>query len=62
MGHIPNINAISDALIILNLSILIPNSQCEVGARDGIDIWYMGIILRHVKPESLDSVLRYSKI
>ena len=40
--HIPNIDAISGALITLSLSIL--NSQCEEGAIDGIDIWYMTII------------------
>ena len=39
--HIPNIDAISGALITLSLSIL--NSQCEKGARDSIDIWYMGV-------------------
>ena len=44
MGHIPNIDAISGALITLSLNILILNSQCEEGARDGIVIWYMGII------------------
>ena len=27
-----------------SLSILILNSQCKEGARDGIDIWYMGIM------------------
>ena len=43
-SHIPNIDAISGALITLSLSILILNSQCEEGARDGIDIWHMGII------------------
>ena len=42
--HIPNIDAIPGALITLSLSILILNSQCEEGARDGIDIWYMWII------------------
>ena len=42
--HIPNIDAISGALIILSLSILILNSKCAEGARDGIDIWCMGII------------------
>ena len=42
--HIPNIDAISGALITLSLSLLILNSQCEEGARDGIDIWCMGII------------------
>ena len=42
--HTPDIDAISDALITLSLSILILNSQCEEGARDGIDIWYIGII------------------
>ena len=34
-GHIPNIDAISFILIL--------NSQCEEGARDGIVIWYMEI-------------------
>ena len=40
--HIPNIDAIFGALNILSLSI--PNSQCEEGARDGIDIWYITIM------------------
>ena len=44
--HISNIDAISGALITLSLGILILNSQCEDGAREGIDIWYMGIILK----------------
>ena len=43
MGHIPNIDAISGALITLSLSILILNFQCEDGARNGSDIYYMGI-------------------
>ena len=43
--HKQNIDAISGALITLSLSILILNSQCDEGARDGIDIWYMGIII-----------------
>ena len=38
------IDPISGALITLSL-LLILNSQCEEGARDGIDIWYMGIRL-----------------
>ena len=42
--HIPSIDAISSALVTLSLSIQILNSQCEEGVRDGIDIWYMGII------------------
>ena len=42
--HIPNIEAISGALNILSLSILIPNSQYEEGDRDGIDIWYITIM------------------
>ena len=41
--HIPNIDAISGALITLSLSILKLNSQCEEDARNGMDIWYMGI-------------------
>ena len=41
--HIPNIDAISGALITLSLSILILDSQCEEGAIDGIYIWYMEI-------------------
>ena len=44
-----NIDAISGALITLSLSILILNSHCEEGARDGNDIWYLGItIFDHV--------------
>ena len=42
--HIPNIDVISGVLITLSLSKFILNSQCEGGARDRIDIWYMGII------------------
>ena len=41
--NIPNIDAISGDLITLSLIILILNSQCEEGARDGIGIWYKGI-------------------
>ena len=43
--NIPNIDAISGALITLSLTILILNSQCEEGARDGLDIWLKGITL-----------------
>ena len=32
----------------LSLSILMLNSQCEEGARDGFDIWYIGVILQGV--------------
>ena len=42
--HLPNIDAISDALITMSLSILILRSKCDEGARDSIDIWYVGII------------------
>ena len=42
--HLPNIDAISGALIKMSLSILILRSQCVEGARDSIDIWYVGII------------------
>ena len=42
---LPNIGAISGAIITLSLSSLILNSQCEEGARDGIDIWYIEIII-----------------
>ena len=45
MGHITNIDPISSALITLSLSMLILKSQYEEGAKDGIDIWYMGIII-----------------
>ena len=43
--HIPNIDAISGALISLSLSILKLNFQCKEGARDGIVICYMWIIV-----------------
>ena len=46
--HIPNIDVISSALITLSFGKLILNSQCEEGARDGIDIWYMRIISGNV--------------
>ena len=49
MCHMPNIDAISGALITLSLNILILDSQCEEGARDDIDIWYMGIIRVYAK-------------
>ena len=43
--HVPNIDTISGAIITLSLSIFILNPLCEEGARDGIDIWYMGILI-----------------
>ena len=43
--YIQNIDATSGALVTLSLSVPILISQCEEGARDGIDIWYVGIII-----------------
>ena len=42
--HIPNIDAISGALLTLRNQFEYTQTQCNEGARDGIDIWYMGII------------------
>ena len=44
MNHIPNIDAISGALIIFSLTIFMLNSQCEESARYGINILQMGVI------------------
>ena len=43
--HIPNIDAISGALFTLRIQYEYTQTQCDDGARDGIDIWLMGIIL-----------------
>ena len=43
--HIPNINAISGALFTLRIQYEYTQIHCDEGARDGIDIWYMGIII-----------------
>ena len=43
--RLPNIDAISGAHITLSLILLAPPSQYEEGARDGIDFWYMKIII-----------------
>ena len=42
--HIPNIDAISGALFTLRIQYEFTQTQCDDGARDGIDIGYMGII------------------
>ena len=42
--HIPNIDAISGALFILRIQYEYTQTQCDEGAKDGIDILYMGII------------------
>ena len=42
--QIPNIDAISGALFILRIQYEYAQTQCDEGARDDIDIWYMGII------------------
>ena len=44
MGHIPNIDAISGDLFTLRIQYEYTQTQCDEGARDGINIWYMGII------------------
>ena len=45
MGHRPNIDVISGALFTLRIQYeYYTQTQCDEGARDGIDIWYMGII------------------
>ena len=42
--HIPNTDAISGALFTLRIQYEYTQTRCDEGARDGIDIWYMGII------------------
>ena len=41
--HIPNIDAISGALFTLKIQYEYTQTRCDKGARDGIDIWYIGI-------------------
>ena len=43
--HMSNIDAISGALFTLRIQYEYTQSQCDKGARDGIDIQYMGIII-----------------
>ena len=45
MGHIPNIDAISGALFKLRIQYEYTQTQCDEGARDGTDIWCIGIII-----------------
>ena len=42
--HILIIDAISGALFTLRIQYGYTRTQCDEGARDGIDNWYMGII------------------
>ena len=42
--HIPNIDVISSALFTLRIQYEYTQTQFDEGARDCIDIWYMGII------------------
>ena len=42
--RIPNIDAIYGALFTLRVQYEYTQIECGDGARDGIDIWYMGII------------------
>ena len=41
--HIQNIKAISGALFTMRIQYEYAQTQCDEGARDGVDIWYMGI-------------------
>ena len=41
--HIPNIDAISGAPYTLRIQYECTQTQCDEGARDDINIWYMGI-------------------
>ena len=43
--HIPNIDAISGALFTLTTQYEYSQTQCDEGARDGIDIWHMAHII-----------------
>ena len=44
-AHIPNIQALNSDTQTLFSNILILNSQCVGVAIEGMDIWYMGLIL-----------------
>ena len=45
-----NPHVISGALFTLRIQYT--QTQCDEGARDGIDIWYMGIIIdKYIKPD-----------
>ena len=46
MGHIPNIDGISGDLFTLRIQYEYTQTQCDEGAKDGIDIWYMAHIIR----------------
>ena len=46
--HITNIDAISGALFIMIIQYEYTQPQGDEDARDGIDIWYMGIIVTKV--------------
>ena len=43
----PNIDAISVALFTLRIQYEYLQTQCNEGVRDGIDSWYMGIIIKY---------------
>ena len=43
-ADIPNIDALNSDTQALRIQYEYTQSQCDEGARDGIDIWYMGII------------------
>ena len=45
----PNIHDISGALFTLRIQYEYSQTQCNEGARDGIDIWYIEIIGRFVQ-------------
>ena len=45
--HIANIDAISGALFTMRIQYECTQTQCDEGARDGNDIWYMGITTKN---------------
>ena len=45
-SDISNIDAICGALFTLTIQYEYTQTQCDEGASDGIDIWYMGIIIK----------------
>ena len=50
--HIPNIVDISGAIFTLRIQYEYTQTQCNEGARYGIDIWYMGINIEFVRYEN----------
>ena len=58
MGHVPHFDAISGALFTLRIQYEYTHTQCDEGARDGNDIWYIGIIsvVTEITSQNIDEI------